>query len=424
MRTNLLLFEDGGWRQLLPLTWLRPAFELRCGVDRLVDKVVTHLGPLVFDVAVRRELEEVVRARTPLVAPDPQAPFTLVNSRLLVTRDIAPPPVGAAWVDGKALLAATFATRDEAQALAAGLSRAAAEHPDARRADDWIEQARVEPAPQGVRLLHYPWEPALLNRDELVRQWRGGAFEGRMHASAHVTESKNVRVAAGAVVKAAVVLDAEQGPVHIDAHAVIEPNAVLVGPCYIGPHSIVRPQATIREGVTAGPHCRIGGEISSSILHGYANKQHEGFLGHSYVGEWVNLGAGTITSNLKNTYGRIRVMLNGHMVDSGQQFIGTMFGDHAKTGIGTILPTGCVLGLSANVFTRAPVPKFVPSFAWLTDAGLTRFDPEKAAAIAQTVMGRRGATLSAAEARLLVETAGLASRVEAAGWAATQAAGE
>ena len=135
-----------------------------------------------------------------------------------------------------------------------------------------------------------------------------------------------------------------------------------------------------------GQHSRVGGEVSSTIIHGYANKQHEGFLGHSYVGEWVNLGAGTITSNLKNTYGSVRVSLNGQNVESGEQFVGAMIGDHAKTGIGTILPTGCILGCNANVFTRAPVPKFVPSFAWLTDDGLTRFEPSKALEIAQIAM--------------------------------------
>lgn len=426
MRTNLLLFEDSGWRQLLPLTWLRPAFELRCGVDRLLDKVVTHLSPLVFELAVRRELVEAVRARTHLVSADPQVPYTLVNSRLLVTRDVSPPPVGAAWIEGNAVLAATVGSEEEARRLAFAWTQ-----PDAREEPDIggpgssvLQPGRIEATPPGVRLLRYPWELALLNREELIRQCRGGVFEGRIHASAHVTDSKNVHVAAGAVVKAAVVLDAEQGPVRIDSNAVIEPNAVLVGPCYVGPHAIIRPQATIREGVTVGPHCRVGGEVSASILHGYANKQHEGFLGHSYVGEWVNLGAGTITSNLKNTYGRVRVMLNGHTVDSGQQFIGTLFGDHAKTGIGTILPTGCVLGCNANVFTRAPIPKFVPSFAWLTDLGMTRFDPDRALAIARIVMGRRNVALSDAEARLLRETADLARRIEAAGWTVRGPAGE
>src|SRR5262249_54025468 len=153
-----------------------------------------------------------------------------------------------------------------------------------------------------------------------------------------------IHVAAGATIKPGVVLDADHGPIHIDRDALIEPNAVLQGPCYIGPGSIIRPGAAIRENTTIGPVCKVGGEVEASIFQGYANKQHDGFLGHSFVSPWANLGADTVTSDLKNTYGTIRVHLNGVGVESGQQFIGSIIGDHAKTGIGTILPTGCVLG--------------------------------------------------------------------------------
>src|SRR5690606_39694563 len=165
-----------------------------------------------------------------------------------------------------------------------------------------------------------------------------------------------------------------------------------------------------------GPVCRVGGEIESTIFQGYSNKQHDGFVGHSFIGEWVNLGAATVTSDLKNTYGTIRVSVNGQPVETGQHFLGATIADHAKTGIGTILPTGGVIGVAANVFTQNPVPKFVPSFAWLTDAGLTQYRLEKAVRIARVVMGRRDRELGPAERRLLEHVAEAARQIEAAGW--------
>jgi UDP-N-acetylglucosamine diphosphorylase/glucosamine-1-phosphate N-acetyltransferase len=226
-----------------------------------------------------------------------------------------------------------------------------------------------------------------------------------------------IHIAPGARVKPGVVLDAEEGPIHIDRDALVQPNVVLEGPCYIGPGSIVRPGAAIRGGTTIGPVCKVGGEIEASIIHGYTNKQHHGFLGHSYVAEWVNLGADTVTSDLKNTYGTIRVFINGVGVETGEHLIGSIIGDHSKTGIGTILPTGCVIGVAASVFTQRPLPKFIPSFAWLTDEGMTSYRVEKAVQIARTVMLRRDVCLSDEERQLLEQVAQVARQIESAGWA-------
>jgi UDP-N-acetylglucosamine diphosphorylase/glucosamine-1-phosphate N-acetyltransferase len=160
----------------------------------------------------------------------------------------------------------------------------------------------------------------------------------------------------------------------------------------------------------------VGGEIETSIMMGYANKQHDGFLGHSYVAQWVNLGADTVTSDLKNTYGAIRVFINGIGMETGQRFVGSLIADHAKTGIGTILPTGCVIGVAANVFTPGAVPKFVPSFSWLTHEGMTEYRVDKAIQTARTVMDRRDVELTPAGRELLVRTAEMAREIEAAGW--------
>ncbi len=409
---NIVLFEDAGYRELLPLTWLQPAFEIRCGRDRLIDKVRAHAGQHLVRVLVRPELERVVRERTPLHEPVGSYNWCFLNARCMPRADLLLPPVGCAWVRDGSLLAATLEPA-AAAAMRADLFL------DPARLAEWTRSLRTEPAPAEVELIRHPWQPALCNAEELQRQCRtvGGQIEGRVYSGAHLLNTDMIRIAPGAVVMPGVVLDAEPGPIEIDGDALIQPNAVVEGPCYIGPRSIIRPGATLRGGVTIGPVCKVGGEIEASVFQGYANKQHDGFLGHSFVGSWVNLGASTVTSDLKNTYGTIRVSVNGIGVETGQHFIGAMIGDHTKTGIGTILPTGCILGVASNVFTRQPVPKFVPSFAWLTDEGLTRYRIEKAVVIARQVMGRREIELTEAEAELLARTAELAGEVEAAGWA-------
>jgi len=410
---NLGLFEDASGRQLLPLTWLRAACELRCGVDRLIDKAQVHLGRPAARLWLREEIRTVVTERIPLAPPVHDEDWCLLNARAMLTADLVPPPAGVAW-QHEGVIVALGVWAEVADGLSERLFL------DNEALHGWLRarQFTIERAPEAVHLIEYPWNLALLNHAELERQCRrGGVHEGRIHPGAHLLNAGAIYVGRGAVIQPGVVLDAEAGPIHIEAGAVIQANAVLEGPCFVGAHSIVRPTAVLRAGTSIGPVCKVGGEIEASIMHGYTNKQHDGFLGHSYVGEWVNLGADTVTSDLKNTYGTIRVYLNGVGVESGQHFIGSIIGDHAKTGIGTILPTGGVIGVASNVFTSRAVPKFVPSFAWLTEAGLTNYRIDKAIEIARLVMARRDVHLSDAEARLLVRTAEQAREVEAAGWA-------
>src|SRR5436190_22914514 len=150
----------------------------------------------------------------------------------------------------------------------------------------------------------------------------------------------------------------------IDREAVIAAFSRLEGPCYIGPQTHVL-GAKIRSGTTLGPNCRIGGEVEESIIHGHSNKYHDGFLGHAYVGEWVNLGALTTNSDLKNDYSTVSVMMGGKSVDTGSTKVGSLIGDHVKTSIGTLMNTGSVVGTMAIlVATGAPLPKYIPPFAW------------------------------------------------------------
>lgn len=191
-------------------------------------------------------------------------------------------------------------------------------------------------------------------------------------------------VSLGAVVEPGVLFDVRPGPIVLEAGAEVRSGARIEGPTFVGPGT--RVLGGYLRGSVFGPQCRVRGEIASSVFLGYANKAHDGFIGHSVVGHWVNLGAGTTTSNLKNTYGPVRLEVEGQRIETGRLNVGTLFGDHAKTAIGTMLGTGTVVSVGANVF-GGPVPKYVLPFAWgiggdtMTEAGFLQ--------VAERVLTRR-----------------------------------
>ncbi|WP_411279605.1 putative sugar nucleotidyl transferase [Gemmatimonas sp.] len=195
-----------------------------------------------------------------------------------------------------------------------------------------------------------------------------------------------VYVEAGAAIEPMTVFDTSGGPVLLRRGCHVQALTRVVGPCYIGRDTIVT--ADRIAGSSIGDACRVHGELSSTIFIGHANKGHDGFVGHSVLGRWVNLGAGTITSNLKNSYGTVALWTLDGIRDSGLQFLGTMFGDHVKTGIGLRLTTGCVLGAGANVFDTMP-PKCVAPFSWGAGAPYEPFDAIKFVQTAERMMARR-----------------------------------
>ncbi|HEX7024197.1 MAG TPA: putative sugar nucleotidyl transferase [Gemmatimonadales bacterium] len=197
----------------------------------------------------------------------------------------------------------------------------------------------------------------------------------------------------GAIVEPGVVFDVRHGVVVLEEGVEVLSGTRLEGPLFAGPRTRLLGGAIRHSAI--GPHCRVHGELSNCVLLGYANKSHDGFVGHSVIGQWANLGAGTITSNLKNTYGEVRLDLPGGRVPTGRTFLGSLIGDHAKTAIGTMLSTGSVIGAGANV-VGAPVPRWVPPFAW--GAGGAEFlDVDGFVRIAGRVMPRRQVELGAAE---------------------------
>jgi len=232
------------------------------------------------------------------------------------------------------------------------------------------------------RKINYLWDLIRHLKEDLEEDLRilGAGVRGQVHPSVVIYAPENVLIEEGAEVEASAVLDARSGPIHI------------------GKNSIIRPHTCLRGPLSIGSGCRVGGEVIHSIFHGNSNKAHYGFIGHSYIGEWVNLGAGTTNSNLKNNYGSVKVMVNGKEIDSDEQFLGCFIGDHAKTGIGTLITTGAVIGVAANVFGGGVTPKFVPSYSWGIDQ---EYKLERALEVAVRVMKRRGKKLTAEGKALL-----------------------
>jgi UDP-N-acetylglucosamine diphosphorylase/glucosamine-1-phosphate N-acetyltransferase len=259
---------------------------------------------------------------------------------------------------------------------------------------------KAEVTGPGFGLLRKPWDARRV-RDRALKMdlARFDPAEGANVPSGVVTIGGKV-VGCGvfihpsARVMPTAVLDHEAGKVVIDEGALVRPGAVLIGPCYVGPHTTVLERATIRAGTAIGPRCKVNGEVAGTVFQGYANKAHEGYLGDSWVGEWVNLGAGTTNSNLLNTYGEViaRATPTGPNERTGEQFLGAVIGDHVKTAICTRLFTGCVLGTGCMFACTAAVSGCVPAFSWVTDEGRKDYRFDKFMEAARSAMARRNAT--------------------------------
>ncbi len=221
-------------------------------------------------------------------------------------------------------------------------------------------------------------------------------------SSTNTVLGKNLFVKDGAKVNCAI-LNTETGPIYIDKGAEIMEGCMLRGPLYIGKGAVIKMGAKIYGPTTIGPECRVGGEVSNSVMLGYSNKGHDGFLGNSILGEWCNLGADTNTSNLKNNYGEVQIWnYASHSLDkSGLQFCGLLMGDHSKAAINTQFNTGTTVGVMSNVFAAGFPDKYIPSFSWLGDKVSEKFKIDKALVLAKEVMHRRHVELTTEDEKIL-----------------------
>jgi UDP-N-acetylglucosamine diphosphorylase / glucose-1-phosphate thymidylyltransferase / UDP-N-acetylgalactosamine diphosphorylase / glucosamine-1-phosphate N-acetyltransferase / galactosamine-1-phosphate N-acetyltransferase len=262
---------------------------------------------------------------------------------------------------------------------------------------------RAEPVDVAGRVLHRPWHLVAENAAQILRD----------HERGHVAESEPaaprfdaigysagaLRVGHNVTIEPNVVMDFSHGPIWLDDGVNVRAFTRLAGPAYIGPGTTLL--GGPYEAISIGPVCRVHGELEESIVLGYANKSHDGFLGHAYLGRWVNLGAMTTNSDLKNNYGTIRMWTPDGDTDTGLMKLGCLVGDHVKTGIGALLNTGTVIGAGSNLYGTEMPPKYVPPFSWGTGADLVAYDVEKFLDVTQTVMKRRDVALSADMTRVL-----------------------
>ncbi len=243
------------------------------------------------------------------------------------------------------------------------------------------------------RLIHYPWELIKINPEMIVEHFKQIKRPVRISRNIEYNgPRKAIYIARDAIIHKFVFVDCKSGPVYIERKAEIRPFTTIVGPCYIGEGSVIDRAKVVRS--TIGPYCRIGGEVEECIFQGFANKYHEGFIGHSFIGEWVNIGSLTTNSDLKNNYSTVRVKIKDQEYDSGMVKLGCLIGDHTKLGIGTLIPTGGIIGSFVNYFGGSIMPKFVPSYRWIGPNIDEDYDIEKAIKTTKEVMARRGIILS------------------------------
>ncbi|OEK06640.1 GlmU family protein [Roseivirga misakiensis] len=256
------------------------------------------------------------------------------------------------------------------------------------------------------RLITQPWEIFGFNKEEIIADFYK-ITSGRK--SAEITDvhtivygKENLFVEEGATIKAAVI-NAEDGPVYIGKNAQVHEGAIIKGTFALCESSHINMGAKIKGDTTVGPHSKVGGEVSNSVIFGFSNKGHDGFLGNSVIGEWCNLGADTNTSNLKNNYAAVKLWSysTNRFANTGLQFCGLMMGDHAKCGINTMFNTGTVVGVGSNIFGSGYPRNFVPSYAWGGANGFTTFQLRKFYEVAAAVMKRRGIELDDIEKNIL-----------------------
>jgi len=341
-RANIVLFEDEETAGLNPIALGRPAFELSCGGYRLVELAARFGCPLRAEV--RPHLRPLLAAAAPamLESPPPDSPCVFLHARLA--------PIAASlerlrpWIEA----ARPFVALRNGAPIAGCLGRAGT----------WADLG--SPGLPAIDFDH----PLIEHPHDVIRFHALALVENlgdRIARGGYRELAPGVFAADDVSIHPSAVFDASRGPIVIEHAATIGPLAVVHGPCRLGPQSVVNDHASLRPGVTAERGCRLGGEVSNSVLEPFANKQHFGFLGDSYVGAWVNLGAGTTNSNLKNTYGLITMRYAGRSVPTDMQFLGTMIGDYAKTAVGTMIYTGKVIGAGSMVYgtVQTNIPSFV-----------------------------------------------------------------
>ena len=375
----LYFYDDARARQFEPFALTRPASELRAGtslVRRRWERATALESAGFISSPHLANFEE--RNAPPAVPAKSEIPAgsVIVNSRCVIPLNLQLERFDLLMCEGAA--------------CAVRLARAM---PASQFAQGTIDIGSIQTSLGGRKIqgrwMNEVWDYVATLTDQLMEDipQRAKMLEATASTGATTVGEHGVFVEDGAELAPHVVLDASAGPILIRRGTVVAPFTYVVGPVSIGRDSQILGDRIANSSI--GDTCKIRGEFSNTIVLGHSNKGHAGFVGHSYLGRWVNLGALTTTSNLKNTYGPVQLWTPAGVRDTGQQFLGTLFGDHAKTGIGTMLNTGSVIGAGANVFGSDMCPKVVPPFAWGDGEPYETYEVAKFITVAERAMSRR-----------------------------------
>ena len=384
---NIILFDDDKWKDLLPLCLTRPIADLRVGILKISEKWEHYLNGQVSYIT-----QDFLSEKFPIKISSDNLVINsrwLPNSRLISL--IKKLEKNDAILCGDILIAARM---DEGQFQ--------------RLIDnkDIDELKGVDIQNNGTELssISRPQDIFQLNGEEIKKDFklvsRGASQE--LDETVRHKGSYPVYIEEGASLEHCI-LNTDKGPIYIGKNAKVMEGSILRGPCSVSESTVIKMGARIYEDCSFGPHCKIAGEISNSVLQGYSNKAHEGYLGNSVLGEWCNLGADTNTSNLKNNYAEVRLWSyeSRRFESTGLQFCGLIMGDHSKSGINTMFNTGTLVGVSSNIFGGGFPRNFIPSFSWGGSSGFTEYRFDKAMETAEKVMGRRGIELDEVERAVL-----------------------
>jgi len=399
MAKKLYIFEDDKFDQFFPLTYNRPVYELICGINKIKDKIASFFPDAEIILLCRDYLEKVLRIKTKQKINKfeikDKDELLFINGRLIPKRDLSE------RLNFSQEEEFFWCGEDFVSWRGTGLSfknyenifKALYVKDRTKPIKQKREISQIE-----VNLISYLWDLVNLNKSEIENDFERSKQHldfknifkrNEIDDQTLIYDIDKVYLGKDCRIEGQVVLDARGGPIFIEDNVTIQPQTRVEGPCYVGEGSILV-GGKVREGTSIGPVCRVGGEAEQSIFLGYSNKYHEGFLGHSYVGEWVNLGALTTNSDLKNNYSSVKVMVKGELVDSGLVKVGAFLGDHVKTGIGTLLGTGVVVGFATNIFGGGMIKeKSIPPFCWGDTNTLEEYELDKATETAQIVMERR-----------------------------------
>ena len=395
---QVIVFEDTRVSELKPLVNLKPVYGLYTGFRSLQEKLEHFInGRVKLTWHLRRYLAPYYAEQYPASVFNrlEEDDVLLVNGRLVCSEAAARMITDGVVEPGKAYMQGD-------DLLFARVHRYLLEN-DRGLLPDLIDTASlagklVTQSVTGFRIIGHLWDVIAFHPEEILRDAETlalGRIEGTVHPSVSLVNRSSIYVAPGAVVKAGAVLDADEGFVALGEGAVVDPQAVLMQNVFLAPRSRIKTGANIYSNVAVGMGSKLGGEVEDSIIEPFANKQHDGFLGHSYLSSWCNLGAGTNTSDLKNNYSQIKLLLNGREEMTGLKFLGLLMGDHAKSSINAMFNTGTVVGTAANIFDAGFPPKEVFSFSWGGSGGFKSYEIEKAVDTARKVMERRHVVMSA-----------------------------